>query len=149
MSDYLKRIREVGNFAHYSPLPPTFMGFPAYPDYDDVNNFYLPYPAVYPAYGGPVFREKPPLSTEFPPSEEVTENKDHPIAFRYAGMKQLNYSVNTPDSLHLIDVDYENDVYFLHNKAILRVNLGENEAQFDTIAVIDDTHEEIREAHVS
>lgn len=179
VSDYLKRIRQVENFDHYSfPHANTFMGgggavphHPLYPDYAvDAYNPYNPYHTDLDyAYGPPA---PPPLpnfrelmqTTEFPsglsengngesPNEEV-KGPEQLITFRYAGMKQQNYSLSTTTqvqagSLHLIDVDYENDVYFLHHKVILRANLGENGIQFVRVAVIDDVHEEITEAHVS
>lgn len=167
VSDYLKRIRQVENFDHYLlPQPNTFMNVP--PSYHEYSDVY-PYD---PYHNEPHFNDYSYVpseqkqfreliqTTEFPSdftensenlhaSDEEVKEKNQVIAFKYSGMKQLNYSIDTPDSLHLIDVDYGNDVYFLHHKVILRVNLSENGAQFERVAVIDDTHEEIKEAHVS
>ncbi|XP_063705250.1 uncharacterized protein LOC134834483 [Culicoides brevitarsis] len=152
VSDYLKRVREVGNFDHYSLPSPFIAGFPSYGDYDVMPPYLPAYPPDYDFR--PVFRESEVLmTTEYPqsarvPQEETQLQEQHPITFRYAALRQLNYSVNAEDSLQLIDVDYENDVYFLHNQAIVRVDLGENGAQFERIAVVEDTHEEIGEAHL-
>lgn len=168
MSDYLKRIREVENFDHYLlPQHNNLMGGPPYPDYVDVYPFngdsYHAAPVQHLDYGyvptQSNFRELI-HTTEFPSGlsennnsgshlNEEVKQREQPIAFKYSGSKQLNYSVTSPESLHLIDVDYESDVYFLHNKVITRLNLDENGAEFETVATIDDTHEAIKEAHVS
>lgn len=171
VSDYLKHIREVENFDHYLlPQHNNFMG--GAPSYD------FAYPDLYPpVFNGPLYEPSQHLdypmyddhptqsnfreliqTTEFPSGlpldsesnlNEEVEEREQPITFRYSGVRQLNYSVTSPESLQLIDVEYENDVYFLHNNVISRINLAENEAKFETVATIDDTHEAIKEAHVS
>lgn len=174
MSDYLKRIREVGNLDRYLlPRHNDYIDVSSYPSYVDYNSFSGGEGAVplhYPNYDDGLPSERHDFrefqkTTDFPSiftektthihdveEEEDVEQKEEEeaITFKYAASKELNYTITqSSDNIHLIDVDYENDMYFLHNQVIMRINLDESGAEFEIVASIDDTHDVIKEAHVS
>uniref|UniRef100_A0A336LL58 CSON011314 protein n=1 Tax=Culicoides sonorensis TaxID=179676 RepID=A0A336LL58_CULSO len=159
--DYLKRIRETEKFGHY--LSPQYSDYSSDSLYEQpsLDYFpYIPYNSYYPESTSNLDHSFAPFYNyneiqsnsqelkSFEKSADINDEKNVlPLMFGES-KKQMNFSITSPNSIKFLNSDYENNMYLLHNKDIVQIMLKQNEVEFETIATITDTQEEIHDIHL-